>query len=102
MRPAWDLGQAILASLKHVEATLLFVFERNSNALGHPKKGAANQIMYRLDQARDTAKNELADLFHQVNEGSLNNDISSEISSYSHFFVSLIEVCDHIPLTGNW
>jgi hypothetical protein len=96
MRPAWDLGQAILASMKHVEATLLFVFERHPNVLGHPKKGAVNQILYRLDHARDTTRNELADLFHQVNEGSLNNDISSKISSYSHFFVSLIEVCNHI------
>jgi hypothetical protein len=96
MKPALDLGQAILASMKHVEATLLFVFERNSSALGHSKKETANQILHLLDQTRDAARKELADLFQQVNEGSLNIDTSSEMSIYSHFFVSLIEVCNYI------
>ena len=82
--------------MKHVEATLLFVFERGPNASGDSKIENANQILHRLDQARDTARKELADLFQQINEGSLEIDVSSEISSHSHFFVSLIEVCSYI------
>jgi hypothetical protein len=100
MKPAFDLGQAILASIKHVEATLLFVFERNP---GHSKKETENQILHQLDQARDAARKELAGLFQQVDEDSPKNDITSEVSSYSHFFVSLIEVCIYtlsVPAMG--
>jgi hypothetical protein len=93
MKPAFDLGQAILASIKHVEATLLFVFERNPNAFGRSKKETTNQILLQLDQARCAARKELAGLFQQVDDGSPKNEITSEVSSYSHFFVSLIEVC---------
>ena len=94
MKPALELGKAIVTSMKHVEATLLFVFERAANAFGHPKKETANQILRQLDEARDAARKELADLFQQVNDGSLNIDIASKVSSHSHFFVSLIEVCN--------
>lgn len=82
--------------MKHVEATLLFVFERTANAFGPSKKETANQILHQLDQARDAARKELSDLFQQVNEGSPKIDITSEVSSHSHFFVSLIEVCNYI------
>ena len=104
MKPAFDLGKAILASIKHVEVTLLFVFERNPNTFGHSKKETANQVLHQLDQARDAARKELAGLFQQVDEYSSKNDITSEISSYSHFFVSLIEVCIYtlnVPAMGD-
>lgn len=103
MKPAFDLGQVILESIKHVEATLLFVFERNPNAFGHSKKETANQILLQLDQARGAARKELAGLFQQVDDDSPKNDITSEVSSYSHFFVSLIEVCIYtlsVPTMG--
>jgi hypothetical protein len=103
MKPAFDLGQAILASIKHVEATLLFVFERNPTAFGNSKKETANQILHQLDQARGAARKELAGLFQQVDDGSPKNDITSEVSNYSHFFVSLIEVCIYtlsVPVMG--
>jgi len=96
MKPALDLGQAILRSMKHVEGTLLFVFERTANAFGPQKIEAANQILHQLDVAREAARKELADLFRQVNEGSTKIDISSEASNYSRFFVSLIEVGNYM------
>jgi peptidoglycan hydrolase CwlO-like protein len=101
MKPALDLGRAILASMKHVEATLLVVFERTADAFGHSKKETADQILQQLDQARDAAKKELADLFQQVNEGSPKIEITTEVSSHSHFFASLIEVCNHTKRTSN-
>ncbi|KAI9446851.1 hypothetical protein H4582DRAFT_1908820 [Lactarius indigo] len=91
MQPALDLGQAILASMKHVEDTLLFVFERTANAFGPSKKEAA-QILHQLDQARDAARKELTDLFG----GSSKNDTTSEVSCHSHFFVSLIEMAEEM------
>ncbi|KAH8983677.1 hypothetical protein EDB86DRAFT_2811253 [Lactarius hatsudake] len=91
MQPALDLGQAILASMKHVEDTLLFVFEHTANAFQPSKKGAA-QILHQLDQARDAAKKELTDLFG----GSPKNDTTSEVSGHSHFFVSLIEMAEEM------
>ena len=87
--------------MNHVETTLLFVFERTSNAFGHSKRETANQILHQLDQALDAANKELADLFRQVNEDSPKSDITSEVSSHSHFFVSLIEVCYYIKRTNN-
>ncbi|KAH9174246.1 hypothetical protein EDB89DRAFT_2067893 [Lactarius sanguifluus] len=91
MQPALDLGQAILASMKHVEDTLLFVFERTANAFRPSKKEAA-QILHQLDQARDAARKGLTDLFG----GSPKNDTTSEVSGHSHFFVSLIEMAEEM------
>lgn len=82
----------------------MFVFEHSPNAFGHSKKETANQVLHQLDQARDAARKELAGLFQQVDEYLPENDITSEISSYSHFFVSLIEVCIYtlnVPAIGD-
>ncbi|KAH9056632.1 hypothetical protein EDB87DRAFT_1675958 [Lactarius vividus] len=85
VQPALDLGQAILGSMKHIEDTLLFVFERTA-------KREAAQILHQLDQARDAAKKELTDLFG----GSPKSDTTSEVSGHSHFFVSLIEMAEEM------
>ena len=95
--PAVNLGHAILTSMKHVEATLLFVFEHTTNA-SEPKLSeneTAAQILDRLDQARDDAKEEFAKLSQGLNGDSQKTDTvgpAEEASNESLFLVSLIEV----------
>ncbi|KAH9025176.1 hypothetical protein EDB85DRAFT_2179551 [Lactarius pseudohatsudake] len=72
IQPALDLGQAIMGSMKHVEDTLLFVFE--------------------IRPGTRCCKKELTDLFG----GSPKNDTTSEVSGHSHFFVSLIEMAEEM------
>ena len=99
---AVNLGQAILTSMKHVEETLLFVFEHATSTSG-PKPSeseTAAQILHRLDQARDDARKEFANLSQGMDEDSQKNDdmrLDVEASDQSLFVVSLIEVYLYLP-----
>jgi hypothetical protein len=98
MTPAVNLGQAILASMKHVEVTLLFVFEHAAGTSGpRPSdKEASTQILHRLDQARDAAREVFAGLHRYMNDDTKKNEnveIPPDVSDQFLFFVSLIEVC---------
>ena len=104
---AVNLGHAILTSMKHVEATLLYVFEHASNASESklPENETPAQILHRLDQAQDDAIEEFAKLFQGMNgDSQKTNDIglAEEASNESLFHVSLIEV--HLPsvITHEW
>jgi hypothetical protein len=102
---AVSLGQALLASMKHVEAVLLFVFEHTaSSPRPNPfENESASQLRHRLEQARDAAREEFADLFLGMNgdagDGPKSDDIghAEEASDQFLFVVSLIEVSLHIP-----
>ena len=99
---AVNLGQTILTSMKHVEETLLFVFERATSASGPkpPENETAAQILHRLDQARDDARKEFANLSQGMNEDSQKYDdvgLDVEASDQSLFVVSLIEVHLYLP-----
>ena len=101
---AVNLGQAILTSMKHVEETLLFVFEHATSASGpNPSENeTAAQILRRLDQARDDARKEFANLYisQGMSEDSQKNDdveLDVEASDQSLFVVSLIEVYFYLP-----
>jgi hypothetical protein len=102
MAPAVNLGQVILASMKHVEATLLFVFEHTAGTSG-PKpsdKETSTQILHRLDQARDAAREVFAGLHRYMNEDAKKNEnveIPPHASDQFLFLVSLIEVCLYLP-----
>ena len=95
--PAVNLGHTILTSMKHVEATLLFVFEHATNA-SEPKLSeneTTSQILDRLDQARDDAREEFAKLSQGMNGDSQTTNavgLAEEASNESLFIVSLIEV----------
>ncbi|KAI0303455.1 hypothetical protein B0F90DRAFT_1711174 [Multifurca ochricompacta] len=99
--PAIILGQIILASMKHIEGTLLYVFERTDNPSwpNPPEKETTNQISHRLDQARVAARKELAGVFQHLNENAPKNEnvgTTVEASVHSLFFVSLIEMADEM------
>jgi hypothetical protein len=102
MTPAANLGEVILASMKHVEATLLFVFEHTAGALGPepPEKETSTQILHRLDQARDAAREMSAGLFRDMNEDAPKHELTSDASDLFLFLVSLIEVCLYLPKTS--
>ena len=93
-----DLGQVILASMKHVEATLLFVFEDTVCTFGpkpHEKETSA-QLLRRLDQARGAAREVFAGLFRGMNQDAPQNEYMGstfDASDHSLFLVSLMEVC---------
>ena len=97
MSPAMDLGQVMLASMKHVEATLLFVFEHAAGTFGpkSPEKETSAQLLHRLDQARDAAREMFAGLFRGMNEDAKSEYMGStfDASDHSLFLVSLMEVC---------
>jgi hypothetical protein len=98
MTPAVNLGQVILASMKHVEATLLFVFEHTAGTSGpNPSdKETSTQILHRLDEARDAAREVFAGLHRYMNEDAKKNEnveIPPDASDQFLFLVSLIEVC---------
>jgi hypothetical protein len=98
MTPAANLGQVILESMKHVEATLLFVFEHTAGTSG-PKpsdKETSTQILHRLDQARDAAREMFAGLHRYMNEDAKNVEIPPDASEQFLFLVSLIEVCFYL------
>lgn len=102
MTPAVNLGQVILESMKHVEATLLFVFERTAGTLGQkpPERETSTQILHRLDQARDNAREMFAGLFRGIKEDAPKNEymgLAYDASDHFLFLVSLIEVCLYIP-----
>lgn len=83
--------------MKHVEETLLFVFEHATSASGpNPSENeTATQILRRLDQARDDARKDFTHLSQGMNESSQKNDdvgLDVEASDQSLFVVSLIEV----------
>ena len=99
---AVNLGHAILTSMKHVEATLLFVFEhaKNASELKLPENETAAQILHRLDQARDDAREEFAQLFQSMDGNSQITDdvgLAEGALSESLFLVSLIDVCSFLP-----
>lgn len=104
MPQAVNLGRAILASMKHVEATLLFVFEHTVGASG-PKpsdKETSTQILNRLDEARDAAREVFADLHRYMNKDAMKNEnveIPTDASDQFLFLVSLIEVCLYLSKT---
>lgn len=105
MTPAVNLGQVILASMKHVEATLLFVFERTAGTLGQkpPERETSTQILHRLDQARDNARETFAGLFRGMKEDAPKNEymgLAYDASDHFLFLVSLIEVCLYLPKTS--
>ena len=106
MKPAVDLGQAILVSMKHVEATLLYVFEHSAGTLG-PKpsdKDTSTQILHQLDRARDSAREVFAGLHRYMNEDTKRNEnveIPPDVSDQFLFLVSLIEVCPSLYLSKN-
>ena len=106
MLPAMDLGQVILVSMKHVEATLLFVFEGTAGTFGpkpHEKETSA-QLLRRLDQARDAAREMFAGLFRGMNEVVPQNEYMGstfDASDHSLFLVSLIEVCIYLLKTSS-
>jgi hypothetical protein len=90
--------------MKHVEETLLFVFEHATSASGpNPSENeTAAQILRRLDQARDDARKEFANLYisQGMSEDSQKNDdveLDVEASDQSLFVVSLIEVYFYLP-----
>jgi hypothetical protein len=100
--PAGELAQAILASMKYVEAALLLVFERTANAPGlvPSEKQTAAQILRALDEARDAARRECVTLFQHMNEDAPNDDnVRAAVGTSGHplFLVSLIEVCFQFP-----
>jgi hypothetical protein len=99
MTPAGNLGEVILASMKHVEATLLFVFEHTAGTSGPkpPENETSTQILHRLDQARDAAREKFAGLFRGMNEDAPKNELTSDASDHFLFLVSLIEVCLYLP-----
>jgi hypothetical protein len=103
MTPAANLGLAILASMKQVEAILLFVFEHATSASSpKPSQNETTQILRRLDQARDNAKEEFANLFQEIDGNLRNTDdigLALEASDQSHFLVSLIEARLYIYLS---
>jgi hypothetical protein len=98
MTPAENLGHVILASMKHVEATLLFVFEHSATTSG-PKpsdKETSTQILHRLDEARDAAREVFTGLHRHMNEDANKNEnveVPPDASDQFLFLVSLIEVC---------
>jgi hypothetical protein len=101
MMPAGQLSQAILASMKYVEAALLFAFERSANVPGLETSGnkTAPQILRRLDEARDAARREFATAFQSMNDGARkdeNGEVTVEALGHTSFLVSLIEVCDRL------
>jgi hypothetical protein len=104
MTPAVNLGQVILASMKHVEATLLFVFEHTAGT-SEPTpsdKETSTQILHRLDQARDAAREVFAGLHRYMNENvkkKENVEIPPDASDQFLFLVSLIEVCLYLSKT---
>jgi len=92
-----NLGEVILASMKHVETILLFVFEYTSSTTGPRSfdKETTTQILYRLDQARDAAKQGFTSLFQGTNDDAPKTDkiwLEAEATDQSLFLVSLIEV----------
>ena len=104
--PAVNLGHAILTSMKHVEATLLFVFEHATNASESrlSENETATQILHRLNQARDDAREEFAKLFHGDSQKTDDVGLAGEASNESLFLVSLIEVrlfLPRLPMGGN-
>ena len=104
---AVNLGHAILTSMKHVEATLLYVFEHASNASkSHlPENETAAQILHRLDQAWDDAREEFAKLFQGMNGDSHKTDgvgLAEEASNESLFHVSLMEVRRPSAINHEW
>ncbi|KAH9977258.1 hypothetical protein BGW80DRAFT_1435937 [Lactifluus volemus] len=84
MMPAGQLSQAILASMKYVEAALLFAFERSANVPGLETSGnkTAPQILRRLDEARDAARREFATAFQSMNDGARKdeNEMADEMN----------------------
>jgi hypothetical protein len=101
MIPAGQLAQAILASMKYVEVTLLFVFERTTDVpgLGSSERETAPQILRQLDQARDAAGREFA-LFQHMDDDARkdeNDGVTVEAWGHTSFFVSLIEVRYRLP-----
>lgn len=104
---AVNLGHAILTSMKHVEATLLYVFEHASNASDSklPENESVAQILHRLDQARDDAREEFAKIFQGMNGNSQKTDdvgLAEEASNESLFHVSLMEVRLPSAITHEW
>ena len=103
-----NLGHVILASMKHVEATLLFVFEHSASASGlKPSQNeTTTQILHRLGQARDDAREKFANLYQGMNGDMRKTDdveLAIEASDQSLFLVSLIEVRPYlssIPMNG--
>jgi hypothetical protein len=101
MTPAVNLGQVILESMKHVEATLLYVFERTAGTLGPkpPGRETSTQILHRLDQARDNAREMFAGLFRGMKEDAPKNDymgLAYDASDHFLFLVSLIEMANEM------
>lgn len=105
MMPAANLGQVILESMKHVEATLLFVFEHTAGKSGpKPSDETSTQILHRLDQARDAAREVFAGLHRYMNEDAKkieNVEIPPDASDQFLFLVSLIEVCLYLSKNNN-
>jgi hypothetical protein len=104
---AVNLGHAILTSMKHVEATLLYVFEHASNTSKSklPENETPARILHRLDQAQDDARGEFAKLFQVMNGDSQKiNDVgpAEEASNETLFHVSLIEVRLPSTITHEW
>ena len=93
--PAVNLGQIILASMKHVEATLLFVFEHKPKPF---EKEKTSQLLDRLDHARDAAREEFASLFQGMNEENDDVEVVVGTSEQFLFLVSLIEVGLYLPI----
>ncbi|KAI9510386.1 hypothetical protein F5148DRAFT_1179931 [Russula earlei] len=99
--PATNLGQVILQSMKHVEATLLFVFERTSSESG-PKpsnKETTTQLLNQLEQAQNVAKKEFAILFQGTNDDAKKHDhveLAMQASDQSLFLVSLMEMANEM------
>ncbi len=96
MTPAVNLGQAILASMKHVEATLLFVFEHTADTSGPKPSESSTQLLHQLDQARDVAKEVFAGLHRGMSEDAKEIEkvgLPPDASDHFLFLVSLIEVC---------
>lgn len=88
--------------MKHIEETLLFVFEHATSASGpNPSENeTAAQILRLLDQARDDARKEFANLSQGMNEDSQKIDdvgLDVEASDQSLFVVSLMEVYFYLP-----
>jgi hypothetical protein len=88
--------------MKHVEETLLFVFEHATSASSpNPSENeTAAQILHRLDQARDDARKEFANLSQGMDEDPPKNDdvgLGVKASDQSLFVVSLIEVYLYPP-----
>ncbi|KAI0262972.1 hypothetical protein BC834DRAFT_1027888 [Gloeopeniophorella convolvens] len=98
--PAVDLGGALIESMKYVEEAILFIFEHTPHPpVSTGEKDSLDGLLHRLDQARDTARNELAELLEHVHENTSNVQgvgASAKPPDHALFFVSLIEMADEV------